>query len=278
MPPVAERLFPSASSLLAGLSAAIVGLGDWTLFAGRAASGVLSRNLKARELLRCCVEVGASSVGVIVVTGLFIGMVLAVQAYYQFHQIGLDTSLGAIIHMSVVRELGPVLAAVMLAARVGTAMAAQLGTMRVTEQIDALACLGVDPVKYLVGPRFLACLLMIPLLTVVADVMGVAGSSFVCVKVYHIEEFHYWRHTANFVRLWDLFVGLGKAVVFGGVLGLVCCHRGFNSRPGAEGVGRAATEGFVLSFVAILVLDFVLAMFTNALSDLLWPPAGARMA
>ena len=108
--------------------------------------------------------------------------------------------------------------------------------------------------------------------------MGVAGSSLICVKVYHIDEFHYWRHTSNFVRLWDLFVGLGKAVVFGGVLALICCHRGFHSRPGAEGVGRAATEGFVLSFVAILVIDFVLAMFTNALSDLIWPAGGARMA
>jgi phospholipid/cholesterol/gamma-HCH transport system permease protein len=278
MPPAPDPVLPSPGSLFGGLVETMVGFGDWTIFAARAASGVLSKNMKGRELLRSCVEVGAASVGVIVVTGLFIGMVLAVQAYYQFHQIGLDTSLGAIIHMSVVRELGPVLAAVMLAGRVGTAMAAQLGTMRVTEQIDALACLGVDPVKYLVGPRFLACVLMIPLLTVVADVMGVAGSSFICVKVYGIDEFHYWRHTSNFVRLWDLFVGLGKAVVFGGVLGLICCHRGFHSRAGAEGVGRAATEGFVLSFVAILVIDFVLAMFTNALSDLLWPASGVRMA
>jgi phospholipid/cholesterol/gamma-HCH transport system permease protein len=157
-------------------------------------------------------------------------------------------------------------------------MAAQLGTMRVTEQIDALACLGVDPVKYLAGPRFLGSLLMIPLLTVIADATGILGSSLICLKVYHIDPHHYWRHTANFVRLWDLFVGLGKSVVFGGVLSLICCHRGFHSRPGAEGVGRSATEGFVLSFVAILVIDFVLAMFTNALTSLLWPTAAARVA
>jgi phospholipid/cholesterol/gamma-HCH transport system permease protein len=157
-------------------------------------------------------------------------------------------------------------------------MAAQLATMRVTEQIDALACLGVDPVKYLVGPRFLGCLLMIPLLTVVADAMGIVGSSIICLRVFDIDGFHYWRHTANFVKLWDLFVGLGKSVVFGAVLSLICCHRGFNSRPGAEGVGRSATEGFVLSFVAILVLDFLMAMFTNALSNLLWPPAAAKVA
>ncbi len=273
-----DRPVSPLSGLRVGLSDALVGLGDWTLFSLRAASGVVSRHLKGRELLRVCVEFGVSSVGVVAVTGLFIGMVLAVQAYSQFHMIGLDTSLGAVIHMSVVRELGPVLAAVMLAGRVGTAMAAQLATMRVTEQIDALACLGVDPVKYLAGPRFLGSLLMIPLLTVIADATGIVGSTVICLKVFHIDTFHYWRHTSNFVQLWDLFVGLAKSVVFGGVLSLICCHRGFHSRPGAEGVGRSATEGFVLSFVAILVIDFILAMLTNGLSNLLWPPAAAKVA
>jgi phospholipid/cholesterol/gamma-HCH transport system permease protein len=274
-PTTPDRPASRPSALAVGLGTAFVGLGDWTLFALRATSGVFSRHLKGAELLRVCVEVGVASVGVIAITGLFIGMVLAVQAYSQFHTIGLDTSLGAVIHMSVVRELGPVLAAVMLAGRVGTAMAAHLGTMRVTEQIDALACLGVDPVKYLVAPRFLGCVLMITLLTVLADALGVVGSSLICLQVYDIDGYHYWRHTANFVRLWDLFIGLGKAVVFGGVLSLICCHRGFHSRAGAEGVGRAATEGFVLSFVAILVIDFVLAMFFNALADQLWPTSGA---
>jgi phospholipid/cholesterol/gamma-HCH transport system permease protein len=273
-----DRPASRLSSLRVRLDDAFIGLGDWSLFAVRAISGVFSRHLKGRELLRVCVEFGVSSVGVVAITGMFIGMVLAVQAYNQFHMIGLDTSLGAVIHMSVVRELGPVLSAVMLAGRVGTAMAAQLATMRVTEQIDALACLGVDPVKYLVSPRFLGCVLMIPLLTVLADAMGIVGSTVICLKVFHIDSYHYWRHTANFVKLWDLFVGLGKAVVFGGVLSLICCHRGFHSKPGAEGVGRAATEGFVLSFVAILIIDFVLAMFTNALSNMLWPPHAARVA
>ncbi len=261
-----------------GLIPALVGLGDWSLFSTRAILGVGSRHLKTVELLRACVEIGVSSVGVIAVTGLFIGMVLAVQTYSQFKLIGLETSLGAVIHMSVVRELGPVLAAVMLAGRVGTAMAAQLGTMRVTEQIDALACLGVDPVQFLVAPRFLACLLMIPLLTVLADVLGIVGSSLICLQVYDIDSFNYWRHTANFVRVWDVSVGLMKAVVFGGVLALVCCHRGFHSKAGAEGVGRAATEGFVLSFVSILVLDFLLAVFFQAVTGLIWPGQVQRVA
>lgn len=230
------------------------------------------------ELLRVMVEVGVNSVGVIAITGLFIGMVLAVQAYGQFHTIGLETSLGAVIHMSVVRELGPVLAAVMLSGRVGSAMAAQLATMRVTEQIDALACLGVDPVKYLAGPRLLACLILLPLLTVLADVMGLMGSSLICLHVYNIDSYHYWRHTREFVKTWDVMTGLVKSVVFGGVLSLIACHRGFHSRPGAEGVGRAATEAFVIAFVAILIIDFVFAMLVNTLYAMIWPGVPTRVA
>ncbi len=255
-----------------------VALGDWTLFASRAIAGIFGRAFGGRELLRVSVEVGANSVGVIAITGMFIGMVLAVQAYGQFHTIGLETSLGAVIHISVVRELGPVLAAVMLAGRIGSAMAAELATMRVTEQLDALACLGVDPVKYLAGPRVLACVLLLPLLTVLADVMGLVGSTLICLRVYDIDSYHYWRHTRDFVKVWDVMVGLIKAVVFGGVLSLIACHRGFNSRAGAEGVGRAATEAFVVSFVAILMIDFVLAMLANTVYGLLWPPASAKVA
>jgi phospholipid/cholesterol/gamma-HCH transport system permease protein len=255
-----------------------VALGDWWLFVFRAFRGIVGRSFTRRDLLRICVEVGSNSMGVIGVTGTFIGMVLAVQAYGQFHTIGLETSLGAVIHMSVVRELGPVLAAVMLSGRVGSAMAAELATMRVTEQIDALACLGVDPVKFLAGPRLLACLLLLPLLTVLADVMGLIGSSLISLHVYNIDSYHYWRHTREFVRVWDVFVGLGKSVVFGGALSMIACHRGFHSRPGAEGVGRAATEAFVYSFVAILAIDFVLAMFANTVYAWLWPSATARVA
>ena len=278
IPPRPAEIPAPARGFFAPVGDAFEALGDWSLFSARAITGLWSQHLKARELLRICVEVGVGSVAVVGVTGLFIGMVLAVQTYSQFQTIGLETSLGAIIHMSVVRELGPVLAAVMLSGRVGTAMAAQLGTMRVTEQIDAIACLGVDPVKYLVGPRVLACVLMIPLLTVIADAMGVVGSTGICVYVYRIESDHYWRHTANFVKSFDLLMGLAKSLVFGAVLGLICCHRGFHCKPGAEGVGKAATEGFVLSFVAIMFLDFVMAMLTTTLYNLIWPAVGAKVA
>src|SRR5207248_7661632 len=183
----------------------------------------------------------------------------------------LDTQLGSIINLSIVRELGPVLAARMLAGRVGSAMSAELATMRVTEQIDALACLGVNPVHYLVVPRFLACVLLIPLLTIMANFMGVMGAALVCTKIYHVEAYHYWRHAQSYVGMWDLTTGLIKPTFFGAAIALISCHRGFNSRAGAEGVGRAATEAFVLSFIAILVFDFFLAVFLNDLSNRLWP-------
>jgi phospholipid/cholesterol/gamma-HCH transport system permease protein len=258
------------------VATAIEGLGDWAVFSSRAVSGVVRRSFGARELLRIAAEVGVNSLGVVAITGLFIGMVMAVQAYNQFHRIGLETSLGAMIHMTVVKELGPVLAAVMLAGRIGSAMAAELATMRVTEQLDALACLGVDPVRYLAAPRFLACLIMVPLLTVFADLTGLIGSSLITLHVFQVDAHHYWEHSRRFVGVWDVLIGLGKAFVFGGTLALIACHRGFNSRPGAEGVGRAATQAFVFSFVAILAIDFVLALFTNTLFDLVWPEGRPR--
>jgi len=260
------------------LATAALGLGDWAIFARRAVAGAIAKAFSMRELLRVSAEVGAGSLGVVAVTGMFIGMVLAVQAYSQFHNVGLETSMGAFIHMSVVRELGPVLAAVMLAGRVGSAMAAELATMRVTEQIDALACLGVDPVKYLGAPRFLACLFMIPMLTLFADLTGLVGSSLICLHVFGIDSHHFWQHSRGFVGLWDVGVGAAKAFVFGGVLSLIACHRGFNSKPGAAGVGRAATEAFVMSFVAIIVIDFVLALFFNTLHDVIWAGSQPKMA
>jgi len=265
-------------SYFSPITDALVALGDWSLFASRAFSGIFHRSFRSRELVRIAFEVGYSSAGVVGVTGLFIGMVLAVQAYGQFHTIGLETSLGAVIHMSVVRELGPVLAAVMLSGRVGSAMAAELATMRVTEQLDALACLGVDPVKYLVAPRVLACVMLLPLLTVLADLLGLVGSTMISLYVYQIDSYHYWRHTQEFVKIWDVFTGLVKSVIFGAVLSLISCHRGFHGRAGAEGVGRAATESFVWSFVAILVMDLFMAMFANSLYEMLWPPVTPKVA
>jgi phospholipid/cholesterol/gamma-HCH transport system permease protein len=256
---------------LTALAGGLVALGNWTAFSLRAVAGLPLALLNPRVFVPIAFDVGVQSVGVVAITGLFIGMVLAVQAYGEFHALGLDTIMGSIVNLSVLRELGPVLAATMLAGRVGSAMAAELGTMRVTEQIDAIACLGVDPVHHLVSPRLLACMLLIPLLTALANLAGVYGGAMVCIQIYDINPQHYWQHSDEHTGMWDVGTGLLKSVVFGAVLALVSCHRGFHSQPGAAGVGRAATEAFVVSFVIILAIDVLLAMSLNTLQELLWP-------
>jgi phospholipid/cholesterol/gamma-HCH transport system permease protein len=146
--------------------------------------------------------------------------------------------------------------------------------MRITEQIDALACLGANPVHYLGTPRFLACTLLIPLLTILANFMGVLGGAGICIGVYHTDAHFYWENTRGHIELWDLMTGLLKPTFFGAAIAVICCHRGFYSEAGAEGVGRAATRAFVLSFMMVLILDFFLALFLNNLYDFLWPVTG----
>jgi phospholipid/cholesterol/gamma-HCH transport system permease protein len=256
---------------------AIEAMGDLTYFSLQTLLGLIHRRLYPSTLLPVLYSVGVSSVPVVTITGVFIGMVMAVQSYNQFHHIGLDTHLGAVINITVVTELGPVLAATMLAGRVGSAMAAELATMRINEQIDALSCLGVNPHIYLVIPRFIACVALIPLLTVLADIMGVVGGWAVCVDMFNVSSHHYWEHARHFVRGWDIVVSLVKPLFFGAAIAVISCYQGFNSRAGSEGVGRASTNAFVRSFIAILVLDFFLALFLNGLHDFIWPAASARL-
>jgi phospholipid/cholesterol/gamma-HCH transport system permease protein len=241
-----------------------VSLGSVTLFMWRTLFWLTTRMPRRETLLPNFNQVGVLSLPVVALTGTFIGMVLAVQSYSQFKVLGLESRLGAVINMSLVRELGPVLAATMLAGRVGSAMAAELGTMRVTEQIDALASMGSNPIYYLVAPRFLACLVLIPTLTVMADFMGVVGGYFFSVHILGIDMHHYWDNARGFVTNWDLFSGIFKSFFFGAAIAMVSCYQGFNCRAGAEGVGQAATASFVYSFVSILVLDLFLNMFLEA--------------
>lgn len=243
-------------------------LGDFALFAGATLLWLGRRRPARGTLTPSFYTVGVRSLPVVAVTGMFIGMVLAVQTFHQFHRMGLATRLGSMINVSIVRELGPVLAATMLAGRVGSAMAAELATMRVTEQVDALSVLGAHPLHYLVVPRLLACALLIPLLTITADFMGIMGGAVICTRVYGVEAHFYWQHSEQYVRVWDVMMGLIKAFFFGVAIALVSCHRGLKSHgAGAEGVGRAATEAFVTSFVVILVLDFFLAMLLISLYE-----------
>src|SRR3989339_625867 len=214
--------------------------------------------------------IGVRSVPVIMITGAFVGMTLAVQAYDQLAGMGLEEHLGVLINISVVKELGPVLAAVMLAGRVGGALTAELGTMRVTEQIDAVRSMGTDPIRYLVVPRFLACLLLTPLLIIYGDALGVLGGYFVGVINFGINNKAYWNFSANGVELWDVSIGIIKGFFFGGAIAVISCYKGFTCEKGAQGVGQACTEAFVASFISILALDFGLAVFFNAIYDTFW--------
>jgi phospholipid/cholesterol/gamma-HCH transport system permease protein len=273
-----ERATPGGSgNLIDALYDAVSAFGDLAIFSGNAIAWAFRQRASLRILVPVFHAVGVKSVPVVAVTGLFIGMVIAIQSYDQFSQLGMASHLGGIINLSVVRELGPVLAACMLAGRIGSAMAAELATMRITEQIDALECLGANPIAYLVVPRLLACVLLIPLLTILADFMGVMGGALICTKLFHVDAYHYWHHAEGIIGYWDMSTGLIKPMFFGGAIAIISCHRGFNSGAGAEGVGRAATEAFVSSFIAIFILDFFLAMFLNTMYGFLWPGSGPRI-
>jgi len=254
----------------------ILTLGDISLFTLQMLRWMVTARPKRETLMPNFYSVGVLSLPVVALTGTFIGMVLAIQSYHQFKSIGMETRLGAVINMSLVRELGPVLAATMLAGRVGSAMAAVIGTMRVTEQIDALVSMGANPIHYLVVPRFMACVLLIPALTVMADFMGIVGGYFYSVIVLGVDHAQYLRNSRDFVGSFDLFSGVFKSVFFGAVIAIISCYRGFHCQPGADGVGRAATAAFVQSFVMILVLDIVLNLFLDAIYFTIWP-SGAKL-
>jgi len=281
-PPIHDQSYQPPRGFLGGFTSrvcrwgelvidSITAVGDFTLFMFRTLRWMLTRLPRSETVWPNFYEVGVKSLPVVALTGTFIGMVLAVQSYFQFRQLGLETRLGGVINMTLVRELGPVLAATMLAGRVGSAMAAELGTMRVTEQIDALSAMGANPIHYLVVPRFLACLFLIPTLTIMADFMGVAGGHFYSVYILEIDIHHYWYNSKLFVSQFDLFVGLFKSVFFGSAIAMVSCYQGFNCTAGAEGVGRASTSAFVHSFVMILIIDLSLGIALDWVYFLLYP-------
>jgi phospholipid/cholesterol/gamma-HCH transport system permease protein len=202
--------------------------------------------------------VGVKSIFVVVLTGTFTGMVLALQSYYGFRLFSAESLVGSTVALSMTRELGPVLTALMVTARAGSAMAAELGTMRVTEQIDALSVMAANPVKHLIVPRVVAGVIMLPILTIVSDFMGILGGYFVGVMVLNINEGVFIKNITRYVDLGDLYNGLTKAAVFGLILSLVGCYKGFNTTGGAEGVGKATTEAVVLASITILVSDYFL--------------------
>lgn len=270
---VVGRLSGTIADLGGFVLRAVEGLGDITLFAWSMLAWLFSRRPRRDTLIDSMYTIGVQSVPVVALIGTFTGMVLAVQSFTQFRQFGLETQLGGVINKSMFRELGPVLAAVMLAGRVGSSMAAELGTMRVTEQIDALTSMGANPIQYLVVPRFLSCLLMIPFLTIIAVFMGVIGGAAYCIMFLGIDSHHYSTNAKRFVESWDLIYGITKSGFFGATIGVISCYRGFNCQPGAEGVGRAATTAFVYSFVVIIILDLLVSIMLDQIYLAIWPAA-----
>jgi len=216
--------------------------------------------MRWKPFIRQLYGVGVGSLPVIINTGAFIGMVLAVQSYYQFKQFGIESGVGTVVGLALTRELGPFVTALILSGRVGASMAAELGTMRVTQQIDAMYTLGVNPVGYLVIPRFMACLIMLPILTIFTDAVGILSSYLLGVKVLGVVEHYFLAHMFSYVDPSDILSGLFKAVFFGGIISIVGCYKGFYASGGAEGVGKAATEAVVWSCMLVLITDFFLSL------------------
>lgn len=238
----------------------IQGLGQVALLAREAFLSLLKHRPTWVDVLHQLHFMGVKSQSVILITGAFTGMVLSAQTYFQFHKVKMDTATLAVVGVSMCSELGPVLTALMVAGRVGAAIAAEIGTMRVTEQIDALRTLATHPVDYLVVPRLVALHIAMPMLTAEAIAVGIAAGYIVCVHLLGIDPVYLWYNLLQYTDTADLVTGLIKGVIFGGIVALVGCYKGMCCGEGAEGVGKATTEAVVYASVAILISNFFLTL------------------
>ena len=224
---------------------------------------IFRKPFRFRAIVKQMEFVGVNSITVILITGAFTGMVLALQTYYGFRMFGGESLVGATVTLSMTREIGPVFTALMVTGRAGSAMAAEIGTMRVTEQIDDLYTMSVSPTQYLIMPRILAATLMLPILTIISDFIGIVGGYLVGVELMKINSGIFVAKIIEFVDLADIFNGLIKSACFGLILSLIGCYKGFYTKGGAAGVGRATTQSVVYSSITILISDYFLtaAMF-----------------
>ncbi len=232
--------------------------GAIAIFAGEGVSHLVRPPFHGRLFGRALLEIGFFSLPVVALTAIFTGMVLALQSYTGFARFSAESAIASLVVLSVTRELGPVLAGLMVAGRIGAAFAAELGTMRVTDQIDALSTLSTNPMKYLVAPRLLAGIIALPLLVVVADILGVMGGFIVAVLTLGFGPDIYVQNTIDFVQTQDVVSGLAKAAVFGFLITLMGCYQGYHSRGGAQGVGAATTNAVVSASILILAFDYLL--------------------
>ena len=242
------------------ITESLEGLGRITLLAKEAFASLFTFKVAWRDLLYQVHFTGVKSQSVVLITGAFTGMVLGAQTYFQFHKVKMDTATLAVVSISMCSELGPVLTGLMVAGRVGAAIAAELGTMRVTEQIDALRTLATHPVDYLVVPRLLALHIALPLLTAEAIAVGIGAGYLVGVHLLGIDPVYSWHNMLRYTNTSDVVVGLIKAVIFGGIVALIGCYKGLYCGEGAEGVGRATTEAVVYSSITILISNFFLTL------------------
>ena len=249
---------PPLQAIGHGVLALFEAVGRLSLFALEATSHCARPPFYPRLLLRQMVEIGFYSLPVVGLTGLFAGMVLALQSYTGFSRFSAESTIPTVVVLSITRELGPVLAGLMVAGRVGAAMAAEIGTMRVTEQIDALTTLSTNPHKYLIVPRLLAGLLMLPFLVLVTDVIGVGGGYLVSVYKLGFNPDAYINNTLEYLEVMDVASGLVKAAVFGYLIALMGCYHGFHSKGGAQGVGKATTNAVVTGAILVLIFNYII--------------------
>ncbi len=233
-------------------------LGRFTRFTGSALLTFVRPPWRVREVFRQMEFVGWQSLVIVLITGGFTGAVFALQSNVAFSQFGASGLVGATVALSLTRELGPALTALMVTGRAGSAMAAEIGTMRVSEQIDALEAMAVDPMEYLVKPRLIAGTIMVPVLAAVFDAIGILGAWVVAKYLLHISEGPFFFRIGWYVDPDDIYGGLEKAAVFGFILAAVGCYKGYTTSGGAEGVGRATTRAVVIASVSILITDYFL--------------------
>jgi phospholipid/cholesterol/gamma-HCH transport system permease protein len=232
--------------------------GLWFRMLWRTITWTVRPPFELREWMRQMVRLGWDSIPVVFLTSMFTGMVLALQTFNGFQRVHAENFVGSVVALAMLRELSPVLVGLMVTGRVGSSMAAEIGTMRVTEQIDALKALATDPVQYLFVPRVIAGIIMLPFLVVLGDALGIGGGYLVAVKMMGSNPVLYGQNTYQFLQLNDIWSGLIKAAVFGLILTLTGCVRGYYTRGGAEGVGRATTNAVVSASLIILLTDFFL--------------------
>jgi phospholipid/cholesterol/gamma-HCH transport system permease protein len=243
------------------------GMGQITLLAKESFRSLLTSKVAWHDLVYQIYFVGVKSQSVVLITGAFTGMVMCAQTYFQFHKVRMDTATLAVVSVSMCSELGPVLTGLMVAGRVGAAIAAELGTMRVTEQIDALRTLATHPVDYLVVPRLLALHIALPLLTAEAIAVGIGAGYVVGVHLLGIDAVYSWANMVRYTQADNVVIGAIKATIFGGMIALVGCYKGLSCGEGAEGVGRATTEAVVYSSITILISNFFLTLTLSRILD-----------